>query len=110
MFALHAGHVGISARHSNHFRVSVNTEAHASVVFFLLYEELLQRRAGIYEHVINLTPRQKLKDFAVEVSELRTQTVRSSLSALSSTARFTFWRTGTSRTSACRRSGDTRSP
>ena len=64
-----SGHVGISARHSNHFRVSVNTEAHASVVFYLLYEELLQRRAGIYEHVINLTPRQKLKDFAIEVRE-----------------------------------------
>ena len=61
------GHVGISARHSNHFRVSVNTEAHASVTFFLLYEELLQRRAGIYEHVINLTPRQKLREFAIEV-------------------------------------------
>ena len=61
--------MGISARHSNHFRVSVNTEAHASVTFYLLYEELLQRRAGIYEHVINLTPRQKLKDFAIEVRE-----------------------------------------
>ena len=66
-----AGHVGISARHSNHFRVSVNTEAHASVTFFLLYEELLQRRAGIYEHVINLTPRQKLREFAIEVKAWR---------------------------------------
>lgn len=62
-----AGHVGISARHSNQFRVSVNTEAKASVTFYLLYEELLQRRRGIYEHVINVTPRQRLKDFAVEV-------------------------------------------
>ncbi len=63
-----AGHVGISARHSNHFRVSVNTEARSVVVFFLLYEELLQRRSGSYEHVINLTPRQRLKDFEIEVT------------------------------------------
>ena len=71
-----SGHVGISARHSNHFRVSVNTEAHTSVTFYLLYEELLQRRAGIYEHVINLTPRQKLKDFAIEVRESHTLTTQ----------------------------------
>jgi hypothetical protein len=45
----------------------VNTEAKAKVVFYLLYEELLQRRGGIYEHVVNLTPRQKLKAFAIEV-------------------------------------------
>ena len=62
-----AGHVGISARHSNQFRVSVNTEAKSSVTFYLLYEELLQRKRGIYEHVINLTPRQKLKDFGIDV-------------------------------------------
>lgn len=62
-----AGHVGISARYSNHFRVSVNTEARTAVTFYLLYEELLQRRGGFYEHVINLTPRQKLKDFFIEV-------------------------------------------
>eukprot|EP00095_Tigriopus_kingsejongensis_P007343 maker-scaffold589_size129586-snap-gene-0.49 protein:Tk07343 transcript:maker-scaffold589_size129586-snap-gene-0.49-mRNA-1 annotation:"inter-alpha-trypsin inhibitor heavy chain h4-like" len=62
-----AGHVGISARYSNHFRVSVNTQARTGVTFFLLYEELLQRRGGFYEHVINLTPRQKLRDFSIEV-------------------------------------------
>ena len=59
--------MGISARHSNHFRVSVNTAPQESVVFFLLYEELLQRKNGIYEHVVNLTPRQKLKAFDIEV-------------------------------------------
>jgi len=65
-----AGHVGISARHSNQFRVSVNTEAKSRVTFYLLYEELLQRKRGIYEHVINLTPRQKLKDFGIDVMTL----------------------------------------
>ena len=61
-------HVGVSARHSNQFRVSVNTEARSRVTFYLLYEELLQRKRGIYEHVINLTPRQKLKAFGIDVS------------------------------------------
>ena len=46
----------------------MNTEAKASVVFYLLYEELLQRRGGIYEHVVNITPRQKLKSFAIDVN------------------------------------------
>ena len=62
------GHVGISARHSNHFRVSVNTEAKSTVIFHLLYEELLQRKQGMYDHAINLTPRQKLKEFSINVS------------------------------------------
>ena len=62
-----SGHVGVSARHSNQFRVSVNTEARSRVTFYLLYEELLQRKRGIYEHVINLTPRQKLKAFGIDV-------------------------------------------
>ena len=38
------------------------------MTFYLLYEELLQRKRGIYEHVINLTPRQKLKAFGIDVS------------------------------------------
>ena len=37
------------------------------MTFYLLYEELLQRKRGIYEHVINLTPRQKLKNFGIDV-------------------------------------------
>ena len=65
---MHLGHVGISARHSNHFRVSVNTEAKSTVIFHLLYEELLQRKQGMYDHAINLTPRQKLKAFSIDVS------------------------------------------
>ena len=69
-FSFHVclGHVGISARHSNHFRVSVNTAAKSTVIFHLLYEELLQRKQGMYDHVINLTPRQKLKHFSIDVS------------------------------------------
>ncbi len=62
--------MGTSARHSNQFRVSANVEKLSSVTFFLLYEELLQRKGGLYEHTINITPRQKLKDFQVEVSVL----------------------------------------
>ncbi len=62
-----SGHVGISARHSNQFRVSVNAAARSGVAFFLLYEELLRRRGGIYRHAVNITPRQKLAEFSIKV-------------------------------------------
>jgi len=71
-----AGHVGISARHSNQFRVSVNTEAKSRVTFYLLYEELLQRKRSIYEHVINLTPRQKLKDFGIDIQIMENRPIK----------------------------------
>ncbi len=59
--------MGISARHSNQFRVSVNAASRSSVTFYLLYEELLRRRGGTYSHVVNITPRQKLADFGIKV-------------------------------------------
>ncbi|XP_040572273.1 inter-alpha-trypsin inhibitor heavy chain H3 [Lepeophtheirus salmonis] len=60
-----AGHVGVSARHSNNFHVSVNTEANSKITFYLLYEELLHRKQGFYHHVVNITPRQKLGSFSI---------------------------------------------
>jgi len=63
-----AGHVGVEARHSNRFRVSVNTGANSLVRFYLLYEELLARRGGLYQYLVNINPHQKLSHFSLGVS------------------------------------------
>ena len=34
------------------FKVSVNTEAETSVMFYLVYEELLARHSGIYQYTV----------------------------------------------------------
>jgi len=65
-----AGHVGMSARHSNKFKVSVNTPAKGTVRFYLLYEELLRRKNGFYSYIINISPHQKLSDYRIEVNIL----------------------------------------
>ena len=62
------GHVGVEARHSNRFRVSVNTGARSLVKFYLLYEELLQRRHGIYQYRVNINPHMKLRHFSIGIS------------------------------------------
>ncbi|XP_018570736.1 inter-alpha-trypsin inhibitor heavy chain H4-like isoform X2 [Anoplophora glabripennis] len=62
-----AGHVAVSARNSNKFTVSVNVEPEAKVVFLLTYEELLERRNGQYEQVVNIRPGQIVKDLNVKV-------------------------------------------
>ena len=49
-----AGHVDVEARHSNIFRVSVNTAGRTSVRFYLVYEELLVRTAGRYTYTLNI--------------------------------------------------------
>merc|ERR1719474_758148 len=63
-----AGHVGVEARHSNRFRVSVNTGARSLVRFYLLYEELLARRGGQYQYLVNISPHTKLSHFSIGVS------------------------------------------
>lgn len=49
-----------SARDSNHFYVSVNVEARGRASFNLTYEQLLNRKLGLYNHVVNLHPGQVL--------------------------------------------------
>lgn len=58
----------MEARHSNRFRVSVNTGANSLVKFYLLYEELLERRGGLYQYLVNINPHQKLSHFSLGVS------------------------------------------
>ncbi|XP_049948248.1 inter-alpha-trypsin inhibitor heavy chain H4-like [Schistocerca serialis cubense] len=62
-----AAHVAVSARDSNTFTVSVNVEAGSKVTYNLTYEELLTRRLGSYNHVINLQPGQVVRDLQVDV-------------------------------------------
>jgi hypothetical protein len=66
-----------SARNSNRFTVSVNVEPQKKVTFNLTYEELLTRKLGLYNHVINLQPGQEVKDLQVRVliSESRNITI-----------------------------------
>jgi hypothetical protein len=51
-----------SARDSNKFTVSVNIEAESKVTFNLTYEQLLTRKLGVYENVINVQPGQVNKN------------------------------------------------
>ncbi|XP_063902787.1 inter-alpha-trypsin inhibitor heavy chain H4-like isoform X1 [Zophobas morio] len=62
-----AAHVELSARDSKTFTVSVNIEPESKTIFRLVYEELLQRRIGQYELVINVHPGQVVKDLGVQV-------------------------------------------
>lgn len=60
--------MSVSARNSNRFTISLNVEPHLKVTFFLTYEELLQRRNGQYELVLNIHPGQVVQNLRVEVT------------------------------------------
>jgi len=62
-----AGHVALSARDSNQFSISANAEAGVKVEFHLLYEELLQRRSGLYHYQAHLNPPPSLQSLSLEV-------------------------------------------
>ncbi|ELT99546.1 hypothetical protein CAPTEDRAFT_222769 [Capitella teleta] len=62
-----AGKVSQQVRDSNSFRVVVNVAARSKIDFNLTYEELLHRRFGIYEHVIDIDPGQVVRDLRVDV-------------------------------------------
>merc|ERR1719495_2984612 len=62
-----AGIVSKDARDANLFTVSTNIEPGEKVVFKLTYEELLERKAGTYEHAINIDPKQIVDDLKIEV-------------------------------------------
>jgi hypothetical protein len=48
--------------------VSVNVEPQKKATFNLTYEELLTRKLGQYNHVINLHPGQEVRDLQIYVS------------------------------------------
>jgi hypothetical protein len=45
----------------------VNVEPQKKATFNLTYEELLTRKLGLYNHVINLQPGQEVQDLQVQV-------------------------------------------
>ncbi|KAH0628867.1 hypothetical protein JD844_010468 [Phrynosoma platyrhinos] len=61
-----AAHVG--TKETEKFRVSTSVEAGGKVAFELIYEELLQRHLGKYQHAINIRPQQLVKNLSVEVT------------------------------------------
>ena len=56
-----------NVRDSNHFAVSTNVAAGLKVQFKLTYEELLERRNGMYQQRINVHPKQIVDDLKIEV-------------------------------------------
>ena len=55
-------------RETNQFEVSVNVASGDNVTFNLWYQEVLQRRLGVIEHVINIDPGQIVDDLSVQVN------------------------------------------
>ena len=62
-----AGLVSQDARDTNRFTVSANLEGAQKIIFRLTYDELLERKAGVYEQAINIDLKQVVPDFRVEV-------------------------------------------
>ncbi|XP_056645310.1 inter-alpha-trypsin inhibitor heavy chain H4-like isoform X1 [Diorhabda sublineata] len=71
-----AAHVSVSARDSNRFTVSVNVEPQKKAIFYLKYEELLERQNNQYELVINIHPGQPVKNLDVQVHIDETRPLR----------------------------------
>lgn len=48
--------------------MSVNVASQQEVSFTLVYQELLERHLGIYEHIIYVDPGQLISDYQVKVN------------------------------------------
>ena len=55
-------------RETNVYEISVNVAPKQKVSFNLWYQEVLQRRLGVYELVINIDPGKPVNDLKVEVN------------------------------------------
>ncbi|TRY58830.1 hypothetical protein DNTS_022336 [Danionella cerebrum] len=62
-----AGLIKSVGRTLEDFKTSVTVAAHSKVTFELTYEELLKRRLGNYELLINAQPMQPVTDFKIDV-------------------------------------------
>uniref|UniRef100_A0A672I225 Inter-alpha-trypsin inhibitor heavy chain 3 n=1 Tax=Salarias fasciatus TaxID=181472 RepID=A0A672I225_SALFA len=60
-----AGLVKASGRKMEKFSVSVNIAAESNVTFILTYEELLQRKLGLYEVLTRVKPKSLVQEFKV---------------------------------------------
>ncbi|KAK7490609.1 hypothetical protein BaRGS_00018212 [Batillaria attramentaria] len=63
-----AGQVTQRPRETNSFKVEINVAALEKVTFNLTYQEVLERRLGVYEHVVYIDPGQLVEDMSVEVA------------------------------------------
>ncbi|XP_046564724.1 inter-alpha-trypsin inhibitor heavy chain H2-like [Haliotis rubra] len=63
-----AGHVSKSVHETNKFRLIVNVPGKAYLTFNLTYEEVLQRRDGVYTHSIYIDPGQPVPDMKIDVA------------------------------------------
>ena len=50
------------------FRMAVNIPGRNRAIFLLMYEELLQRRLGRYEHITSLRPLQLVSRLSLDVT------------------------------------------
>ena len=55
-------------RETNRFKVEINVAAQDKVTFNLTYQEVLERRLGVYEHVVYIDPGQPVEDLSIEVA------------------------------------------
>ncbi|KAK8398007.1 hypothetical protein O3P69_003721 [Scylla paramamosain] len=55
-------------RETSKFRVDVSVAEQDEVIFYLTYEELLERRLGVYSHKINVHPGYPVRDLLVDVT------------------------------------------
>ncbi|XP_008053179.1 inter-alpha-trypsin inhibitor heavy chain H4 [Carlito syrichta] len=62
-----AGLVKASGRKTEQFQVSVSVAPSAKVTFELVYEELLQRRLGVYELLLKVQPQQLVKHLQMDI-------------------------------------------
>ncbi|XP_076469052.1 inter-alpha-trypsin inhibitor heavy chain H3-like [Babylonia areolata] len=63
-----AGQVKQKPRETNQFKVEINVASEEKVTFNLTYQEVLERRLGVYEHVIYINPGQAVEDLSIEVA------------------------------------------
>jgi uncharacterized protein YegL len=62
-----AGLVSQDSREANSFTVAANVEGEQEILYRLTYDELLERKAGMYELSINIDPKQVVEDFWVKI-------------------------------------------
>ncbi|XP_046333949.2 inter-alpha-trypsin inhibitor heavy chain H3-like isoform X1 [Haliotis rufescens] len=63
-----AGHVSQSAHETNKFILNLSVPQNANLTFNLTYEEVLQRRDGVYTHSIYIDPGQPVPDMKIDVA------------------------------------------
>ena len=60
--------VDVGSTNSVQFVLSVELEPEENVTLSLVYENLLERKSGLYQHALNLSPGEIIYDFMVRIS------------------------------------------